>query len=92
LITDWPEINHEVKTLTKLKTTEEVIPTETNRKSEIKTFNRDCSLAGTKRCTVDAEIASSNLVSPATHQSAIKNLKSKISLRQWPNWIKAPAS
>jgi hypothetical protein len=27
---------------------------------------RDCSLAGIKRCTVDAEIASSSLVSPAT--------------------------
>src|SRR4030095_14331690 len=29
------------------------------------TVSRGCSLAGVKRCTVDAEIASSSLVSPA---------------------------
>jgi hypothetical protein len=41
-----------------------------------------CSLVGTKRCTVDAEIASSSLVSPA--KKPIGNRQSKIAnvLRQ----------
>ena len=41
-----------------------------------------CSLVGIKRCTVDAEIASSSLVSPANNQSAIGNHKSQMFFRQ----------
>jgi hypothetical protein len=63
---DWSDIHDEFQT--KLQIKEEVIASQKqigSRQSKIGNQNGDCSLAGIKRCTVDAEIASSSLVSPA---------------------------